>query len=336
VLLSRQAPGQPWKIARRTLDGYHVCTLTYVQSTGVLFAGTHNGGVAISLDAGASWTFKNKGLGSTNIYSLAHAGSGSTLKIYAGTEPAALYVSDDLGENWRELTSLTAVPSAAQWNFPSPPHIAHVKHIGFAPNDPNHIYASIEQGELLSSPDGGVTWHELLRNADAPARCDGDAHRAIVRSSKPNEIFLPTGCGLLHSYDKGQSWADESARITPIGYPDVTVFDPERQDVLFIAGARSHPGDWFADLNAAAKIARSRDGGASWQIVVNGLPETSTANFEAMTLEASGGKCAVFVGTTAGDVYCSENDGESWSKIAGDLPPISKGGHFGILSGAFH
>src|SRR5664280_849404 len=68
VLLSRPAPGQAWNIGRRTLAGYHVCTLTYEHSTGMLLAGTHNGGVAISWDAGASWTFKNQGLASTNVY----------------------------------------------------------------------------------------------------------------------------------------------------------------------------------------------------------------------------------------------------------------------------
>jgi photosystem II stability/assembly factor-like uncharacterized protein len=335
VLLYRPAPGQAWNIVRQTLAGYHVCSLAYEHSTGMLLAGTHNGGVAISWDMGASWTFKNQGLTSTDVYSVAHVGAGSALKLYAGVEPAGLFVSDDLGESWRELASLRAVPSAAQWNFPSPPHIAHVKHITFAPDDPDHIYACIEQGEMLSSPDGGASWEELLRNADAQARCDGDAHRVILRTSKPNEIFMPTGCGLLHSYDNGRSWADESDRIAPMGYPDVMVFDPDRQDVLFIAGARAHPGEWFADRNAAAKVARSRDGGASWQFAVNGLPEPLTANIEAMTLEAFEGTCAVFIATTSGDVYCSENEGETWSKIADGLPPISKGGHFGILSGAF-
>lgn len=335
VLLSRPRPGQAWNIVRRTLAGYHVCTLIYEHSTGMLLAGTHNGGVAISQDAGASWTFNNEGLASTSVYSLAHEGAGSALKLYAGTEPAALYVSDDHGASWRELASLRAVPSVPQWSFPAPPHVAHVKFITFAPDDPDHIYACVEQGELLSSPDGGASWQELLGNADTLARCDGDAHRVIIRASKPNEMFLPTGCGLLHSYDNGRSWADESARIAGMGYPDVLVFDPDRQDLLFIAGAREHPGLWFESKNADATIARSRDGGASWQFAMNGLPQPFTANVEAMTLEAFGGTCAVFIATTAGDVYCSENEGETWSKIAGGLPPISKGGHSEILSGAF-
>jgi len=51
-----------------------------------------------------------------------------------------------------------------------------------------------------------------------------------------------------------------------------------------------------------------------------------------MSLEAFDGTCAVFIATTAGDVYCTENEGETWSKIAGGLPPVSKGGHFEVLN----
>ena len=67
-------------------------------------------------------------------------------------------------------------------------------------------------------------------------------------------------------------------------------------------------------------------------ICVNGLPRPLTANVEGMSLEAFDGTCAVFIATTAGDVYCTENEGETWSKIAGGLPPVSKGGHFEVLN----
>ena len=335
MLLSRPGRGQPWKVARRSLAGYHVCTLILEPSTGMLLAGTHNGGVAVSRDAGASWAFSNQGLTSTNVYSLAHVQAGGTLKLYAGTEPAALFVSEDLGASWRELASLRAVPSIPQWSFPAPPHLAHVKFITFAPGDPNHIYACVEQGELLSSLDGGATWQELLGNDGTLAKCEGDAHRVIIRPSKPNEMFVPTGFGFFHSYDNGRSWADESAGIAGMGYPDALVFHPDRQDLLFVAGARETPGEWFKSKSADATIARSRDGGTSWEFVANGLPHPLAANVEAMTLEAFGGTCAIFTATTAGDVYCSEDEGESWSKIAGGLPAISKGSHFAILNGAF-
>jgi hypothetical protein len=38
--------------------------------------------------------------------------------VYAGTEPSALFRSDDGGETWRELTALLELPSRPTWSFP--------------------------------------------------------------------------------------------------------------------------------------------------------------------------------------------------------------------------
>ena len=42
--------------------------------------------------------------------------------------------------------------------------------------------------------------------------------------------------------------------------------------------------------------------------------------------------CSIFGGTTGGEVFCSEDDGESWNYIASDLAPISKKGHERLLA----
>lgn len=81
--------------------------------------------------------------------------------MYAGTEPAHLLYSDDLGLHWTEQLSLQSLPSVPHWTFPAPPFQAHVKHINFAPNDPSTIYACIEVGALLRSRDSGETWEDL-------------------------------------------------------------------------------------------------------------------------------------------------------------------------------
>ena len=56
------------------------------------------------------------------------------------------------------------------------------------------------------------------------------------------------------------------------------------------------------------------------------------ANFEAMTLEAWNGSCALFLGNTDGDIFYSDDEGENWHRIA-QLPAVSKGGHHMLLGG---
>ena len=55
---------------------------------------------------------------------------------------------------------------------------------------------------------------------------------------------------------------------------------------------------------------------------------------EAMSLEDWGESFSVFAATASGEVWCSEDGGDSWSQIAGNLPPISKGNHYALLMSA--
>jgi hypothetical protein len=51
-------------------------------------------------------------------------------------------------------------------------------------------------------------------------------------------------------------------------------------------------------------------------------------NVEALSLAAWPGGFDVFAGTTDGDVFTTADQGESWSRIAGGLAPVSKGRHY--------
>ncbi len=333
VAVLKRGAGGDWAASDRWLAGYHICSLAIEPTTGALLAGTHNGGFAISTDKGATWEFRNEGLASQNVFSVASSKVGDEIRVYAGIEPAHLYVSKDMGKTWVELDSLRNAPNLDDWTFPPPPHEAHVKHIIFDPADPQCIYACVEQGELLRSPDGGQTWEDLLTRAGVADEAEGDAHRVVVRPSYPDELFMPTGFGLFFSDDRGKTWRNIKERTPWIGYPDPMVYDPNRENVLFVAGGRRNPGFWIAKQNASASIARTFDGGKTWELAMGGLPETFTASIEAMCLDSDADGCAVYLGTTDGDVFCSEDDGQSWSRIASGLPPISKGVHYLLVQG---
>jgi hypothetical protein len=333
-LLTREKQGAAWKLAQQSLKGYHVCSLIIEPSSGAMFAATHNGGVAVSRDGGKNFKFCNEGITSLNAYSVAYSHAGGKVRIYAGTEPAHIFVSENLGASWKELPTMRSVPNSKEWNFPAPPHIAHVKVISFDPHNPDCVYSCVEQGELLRSSDGGKTWQDLLGPGGILKESEGDAHRVIIRPSTPKEMWMPTGFGLFHSLDGGKTWRNDKDKIPDIGYPDPLVFHPKREDLMFVVGGRQNPGFWFQSKNADPSVARSRDGGKSWQVINHGLPVPMKANFEAMTLEAWDGSCVLYMGNTDGEVYSSEDEGENWRKIA-KLAPISKGDHYRILQGAF-
>jgi photosystem II stability/assembly factor-like uncharacterized protein len=313
-----------WRIARRVLEDRHISAIIEEPDSGVLFAGAFAGGIHASTDGGRTWERRDHGVTEPDVYSLASVRLNGRARLYAGTEPARLFYSDDLGLSWSELPGLRAVPSVPRWTFPAPPHVAHAKHITFSPDDPSTIFVSIEQGGLLRSTDAGETWTELHTNG-----LNDDLHRLVLHPRDPRLLYANTGVGLHVSTDGGTTWEHRTTRTAEVGgYPDGLVLRPSRPEELFIGAAQHNPGDWRTSHFAGARISRSRDGGGTWEVLGGGLPDRLQASIEAMCLEEWDGGCAVFAATTAGEVWASEDGGESWACIARDLTPISKGGHY--------
>jgi len=289
--------------------------------SGIYFAGVYKGGVHVSEDKGKSWEKRTEGLSSEDIYSLTFVNANGGTTVYCGTEPARLFRSDDLGAHWSELSALAEAPGKGGWTFPAPPFVAHVKFIAIDPHDSDIIYAAVEVGGLLKSRDGGKSW-------TAQSGFYEDVHRIVICKSDTNKVYISTGAGVYHTTDGGENWQRITDYKMRIGYPDPLVAVPGREHLMFVAGARNTPGAWRKMHTADSKIARSRDGGESWELLTGGLPPLMRCNFEAVTIMSWNGAFELFAGTTDGEVYYSDDEGENWSKIMTGLPPVSKFNHY--------
>jgi photosystem II stability/assembly factor-like uncharacterized protein len=287
--------------------------------SGTIFAGVHKGGLWASTDGGGTWERRDRGIDCDDIYGLNCVEASDGVRVYAGTEPAHLYVSTNLGESWTDLPSLREVPGVDKWTFPAPPHEGHVKNIVFDPRDPNTIYAGVEVGGAYKSTDGGKTWQVLTGFYE-------DVHRLFTVPSRPNDVYMSTGHSLYHSPDEGATW--EETRLERISYPDALVVLPRQPDLMFTAGSSSNPGQWRTNKDADSRVARSRDAGRTWEYLEGGLPQHIRGNVEALTMHAYPGGFDLFAGTTDGDVFFSDDEGDRWTTIGRSLPPISKSGHY--------
>jgi photosystem II stability/assembly factor-like uncharacterized protein len=330
ITLERGAAGAPWSVVGEALTDRHVSALLLEPRSRRLFAAAHgDGGIAVSLDDGLTWRDASSGLDDRNVYTLAVQYRGGNTILFAGVEPAKLYRSDDLGASWSELRALRDVPNTGLWNFPPPPHIAHVKNVAFDSNIPTTLYASIEQGALLKSVDDGASWVELESYEDTSEdKFRHDIHRVLVKRSDPNWLFMLTGDGTYRSLDAGASWEHTTTRDFTIGYPDAGFIDPRDENVLYIGGPKNAPRSWAVERAADSTMMRSRDGGTTWEERRNGLPAKIVGNFEAMGMHHAGAHLMLVAGTATGEVFVSDDAGGEWSVAATGLAPISKGGHY--------
>ena len=320
VRIVRGAAG--WAAVERTLEGKHIHALVQDPQSGTWFCGVEFGGVYASEDDGRTWEKRDNGMTEQDVYSLSVAEVDGKTRVFAGTEPAHLFVSDDLGRTWTEKPALHA-QETEEWRFPAPPHVAHLKHISFRPGDVSTVYASIEQGGLYRSSDGGDTFAEI------PGMYN-DVHRLVSNPADPRRMFVTGGEGLWLSRDDGATWDNVFSRGSEFGgYPDQLVYKPSDPSYMLVTAGQKSPGNWRRDGAAETRISRSRDAGETWEVLAApGLDDKFVPSVEAMTLEESGETVQVFAATSHGEVLWSGNGGESWSKAVTGLAPVSKGNHY--------
>jgi photosystem II stability/assembly factor-like uncharacterized protein len=95
-----------------------------------------------------------------------------------------------------------------------------------------------------------------------------------------------------------------------------------------MAGGSAAPPEWRQTGSAQASICRSRDGGRSWERLEGGLPGPLRANIEALSIAVRPGGFSLFAGTTDGDVFASDDNGERWARIAQGIGQVSQSSHY--------
>lgn len=234
--------------------------------------------------------------------------------VYAGTEPSALYRSEDGGATWQELAGLLALPSAPTWSFPPRPYTSHVRAIGLDPHHAGALYVAIEAGALVRSFDSGQTWED--RRPDGPF----DTHTLGLPRQTPGLIysaagdgFMQPGQGFVESHDGGTTWTRAGVGLQHHYLWGLAV-NPADAETLIVSAADG-PQQAHTPASAASALYRRTRGGA-WQQVQQGLP--ASRGMLASTLAADDAEPGVFYAANNHGVYRSADAGLTWERL--DIP----------------
>jgi photosystem II stability/assembly factor-like uncharacterized protein len=281
-----------------------------------MYLGTSKNGVLRSLDAGRTWQEANKGLTYKEVWWVdQHPRTG---ELYAGGGPVSIFKSVDRGDTWTDCDQLRTLPTTKHWTFPMPPHVAHVKFLQVSRDDPNVVWAALEEGWLLRSTDGGKTWQNQNEGNEI------DAHTAYTLPGQAGLVLSTSGTGVYRSEDGGDHFVKSSDGMEH-AYTMHVAFDPKDSNVMYTAAAELPPPFWNRPdrpQGANTGFYRSDDRGKSWKRLRDGLPDPLPNGPRSVAGDPED-RNVVFVGMTHGGVWATEDGGGHWQKtidLAGALP----------------
>jgi BNR/Asp-box repeat len=233
--------------------------------------------------------------------------------VFVGTEPTALYRSDDGGDTWTELENVRLLPSAATWSFPPRPHTSHIRWITPDMKEGEKIYVSIEAGAFIRSLDGGQTWE------DRKFRGPLDTHTLLTHPMAPGRLYAAAGDGLfevgreyLESKDAGLTWESKAEGLKHHYLYGMAV-DPGNPDVIIVsASVHAMEAHHLHHVTPESTIYR-KEGNQPWQEVREGLPPTE--GMVIPILAANQDEPGVFYALTNQGLYRSADTGLTWRRL---------------------
>ena len=329
-----------WRIDGPHFPGESVYAMAFDQRGGRrrILAGTgtmHWGSVLRSSDdLGKTWTAPDRknvrfpeasGLALAQIWQITPARASQPDLVYCGVEPAALFESRDAGDSWTPVEGLLNHEHRAQWMPGGGGLCLHT--IIVDPSNEKRMLIAISTGGVYRTDDGGRSWQprnngvraEFLPNKQPEfGQC---VHKVVHHPSQPERLFLQNHWGLYRSDDWGDSWTD-IANGVPSDFGFAMVTHPHDPDTVYIVPLQS---DEFRIVpEAKLRVYRTRDAGASWHPLGDGLPQEKAYEsvlrdgLAADTHEDAG----IYFGTRSGKLFASSDAGDHWMPIIETLPPI--------------
>ena len=280
-------------------------------ATGELLAGT-NSGIYCLDRTGTRWTHLPSPMDDQQLVTAIAVSPHNPDVILAGTQPSALYRSDDGGKTWRNLNlpmkpyTNVGFEGAVTAETSQVKHWTRVTQILFDPKDRNLAWAGVEIDSLWRSTDGGERWERVTQGLE-----NDDIHGLAVTHHGGRKLFATTYGGLHTSSDGGASFTLQKVD-SPWVYMRSIVERPDGTGVIFMTNGDGPPG-------SHGRLYRSRDNGAHWEDTR--LPGEVESSCYFLAVNATDPNL-IFAAATLGQLYRSTDGGETWTGIKRRLSEI--------------
>lgn len=260
------------------------------------------------------------------IWALETGGPGEPGVLWAGTMPGGLFRSADHGASWEMIRPLWDMPERNRW-LGGGADIPGIHSICVDPRDPGTVRVAVSCGGVWTTRDGGLSWeqnaHGMTFDQGPEGQADDpfvqDPHMMVQCRARPERFWVQHHCGIWKSVDNAKSWQEVKARPSSFGF-GVAVHPEDPDTAWFVPGIKDEKR---YPVDGRLVVTRTRDGGRTFDVLSDGLPQGHAYDIvfrHALAIDGSGNRLAF--GSTTGNLWVSEDQGDHWQAVSHSLPPI--------------
>ncbi|WP_437736081.1 WD40/YVTN/BNR-like repeat-containing protein [Sorangium sp. So ce1335] len=282
----------------------------------------HPEGTADALPDGQPWPWRLQ-----QIWALEAAHPSQPRTLFCGTIPGGLFRSDDSGASWTLVRSLWDHPQRKEW-FGGGADLPGIHSICVDPRRAGRVAVAVSSGGVWLTEDDGASWTVRSTGMYAeympPERREDpviqDPHRVVACPAQPDHLWCQHHNGVFRSTNGGALWRDVPT-AAPSKFGFAVAVHPRDPDTAWLVPAQKD--ETRVPVDGKVVVSRTRDGGATWEVLRNGLPQRHAYDLtlrHALDIDDTGDRLAF--GSTTGSLWITEDQGDSWQAISAHLPPI--------------
>ncbi len=327
-----------WEVESTALKGHRIFNAILDQRNGHRLFAADNGDffgtfLRYSDDFGQTWHEPEQGIQFPedsqqklqNIWVIEPGRPTEPGTVYAGVDPASLWVSTDGGIHWELNAGLANHPTRERWEPGAGGLCLHT--IIADPTNASRMWVGISAVGCMRTDDGGQSWVFANKNTRADflpekypefGQC---IHRMVQHPTKPDVLYQQNHCGIYKSINAGNDWIDIQHNLpSEFGFP--IALDVHHPDTVYVVVEDPYGRNNYSEQFT---VYRTENSGEQWQPLTEGLPAGPGVRLGVLRHGmCSDGQdpCGVYVGTNTGQLFVTNDRGDSWRLIADFLPPI--------------
>lgn len=247
--------------------------------------------------------------------------------LWCGTLPGGLFMSRDRGSSWELNMPLWDNPGRKEW-FGGGYDVPGIHSVCVDPRDSKRVTAGVSCGGVWVTEDGGESWtcraEGMFAEYMPPEQRNSpniqDPHRVVQCPGAPDNFWSQHHNGVFRTTNHCASWSDVP-NVEPSVFGFAMAVHPSEPNTAWLVPAIKD--EKRIPVDGKLVVARTRDGGESFDVLRNGLPQEHAYDLvfrHALEVDDDGETLAF--GSTTGSLWVTANQGDEWKLVTSNLPPI--------------